>query len=153
MIGLHVAVLKGDAACVRLLLGESGDAMSVAGVNLTTKKGSNPLQCAIKTGSVSCIQLLLAAGARRTAKRGPLPLECARHFHPGNAELLALLDLSVVRSKPLVCDCCSKEADLDECACGAAWYCSSACQTTAWAAHQRRCNALRAEQAASAHAF
>jgi ankyrin repeat protein len=146
--GLHMACLSGDAECVRLLLGGTGDAMRVADVNLQEgQKGFTPLMCAIQSGSVPCVQMLLAAGARRLFKSGDTFVRRACQFHPGNAELRNLLDPLIVRSKPLVCDCCAREAALDECACGAAWYCSGDCQSKALAAHQRRCKALCAERA------
>jgi len=133
--------------CTRLLLGDKGDAMRVADINLPDKKGFTPLMLAIQSGSVPCVRMLLAAGARRLSKNGDTFVRRACQFHPSNVELIALLDPLIVRSKPLVCDCCAKETELDECACGAAWYCSIDCQSTAWAAHQRRCKALCAERA------
>jgi MYND finger/Ankyrin repeat len=130
--------------------------MTPAEVNIADVTGATALHVAARSGDARICGVLLGAGARLDAKTlsGMTPLAEARHFHPTNTALHALLSGAGPSNLPgTVCDHCGKTAEqadvkrFKSCsACFGAHYCDAACQTAGWAGHKAACKERRAKR-------
>jgi hypothetical protein len=144
-----------------MLVGRPGKVrMTPAEVDAVTENGLTPLHLAAHLGSDQICAVLLWAGALldgetssppgfTPASHGWTPLMIARHNHPTNAALLALLSGDAL-AQPLgfVCNHCGlivEEAwvrGLKACEkCYAVRYCGKECQLAAWPGHREACQA------------
>jgi hypothetical protein len=136
--------------------------MTPAEVNAADNNGATALHLAAEYGSDQICGVLLAVGALVDAKdsHGHTPIMIARHFHPTNAALLALLSGEAApQPLGLVCDHCGKPAQeasvkcLKTCSdCNIARYCGKECQQAAWPGHMAACKA-RVKELGSARVF
>ena len=156
---LFYAVENGNLSCVILLIGRPGNVkMPPAQVSEPDARGVTALHFAADNGWDRICGVLLEAGARRDAKLdGWTPLMIARHRHPANAALHALLceggGGGPARLPGTVCDHCGKSAEeaavpfLKSCgSCYGMRYCGAACSAAAWPAHKAACKTAKAER-------
>ena len=124
--------------------------MSPAEIDARDSKGRTPLFMAAKNGHRYCCAALLAAGAdpAAAAHDGFTALDAARHNHPGNLELIELLECRGGGPAPLLCaGCGASDKRLRACsACGFASFCSAACLAEAWTTgtHKAECQRIQA---------
>jgi len=149
---LHYAAQDGHLACVTMLIGRpENQTMSVAEINARDSKGRTPLFMAALNGHRYCCAALLAAGADISLAdcEGHTVLDAAKHFHPGNQELIELLECRGGGPAPLLCaGCGASDKRLRACsACGSASFCSAACLAEAWTTgtHKAECQRIQAE--------
>ena len=148
---LHAAAQNGHLACVTLLIGRpENQKMSPAEIDARDSLGRTPLFMAAKNGHRYCCAALLAAGAdpAAAAHGGHTALGAARKFHPGNQELIELLECRGGGPAPLLCaGCGASDKRLRACsACGSASFCSDACMAQAWTTgtHKAECQRIQA---------
>jgi len=149
---LHVAAQGGHLACVTLLIGRpNNQKMSLAEIDARNVFGATPLFMAALKGHRYCCAALLAAGADPAAAShgGFTALDIARHCHPGNQELIELLECRGGGPAPLLCSGCgASDKRLRACsACQSAAFCSAACLAQAWTTgtHKAECQRIQAE--------
>ena len=149
---LHYAAQNGHLACVTLLIGRpDNQKMSPAEINAQANQGQTPLYLAAFSGHRYCCAALLAAGAdpAAAAHGGFTALFVAKRFHPGNQELIELLECRGGGPAPLLCaGCGASDKRLCACsACGSASFCSNACMAQAWTSgtHKAECKRIQAE--------
>jgi len=149
---LHFAAEGGHLACVTLLIGRpDNQKMSVTEIDVRDEKGCTPLFMAAKNGHRYCCAALVAAGADPAAAipDGRTALDAAKHFHPGNQELIELLECRGGGPAPLLCaGCGASDKRLRACsACQSAAFCSAACLAQAWTTgtHKAECQRIQAE--------
>jgi len=149
---LHAAASGGHLACVTLLIGRpDNQKMSPAEIDARDSEGCTPLFIAALCGQRYCCAALLAAGADPAAAtpEGYTPLDAAKQCHPGNQELIELLECRGGGPAPLLCaGCGASDKRLNACsACGSAAFCSAACLTEAWTTgtHKAECKRIQAE--------
>jgi ankyrin repeat protein len=151
-IPLHCAAGNGHLSCVVMLVGRPGKVrMTPAEVDAADVNGLTALRLAAYQGFDQICGVLLGAGALVDAKdsHGQTPLMYARHNHPTNAALLALLSGDApAQPLGLVCDHCGKTAEeasvrsLKDCGkCYVVRYCGKKCQLAAWSEHKEACKA------------
>jgi hypothetical protein len=138
-------------ACVTLLIGRpDNQKMSSAEIDARDSKGRTPLFMAALCGHRYCCAALLAAGADPAAAvpDGRTALDIAKECHPGNQELIELLDCRDGGPAPLLCaGCGASDKRLRACsACGSASFCSAACLAEAWTTgtHKAECQRIQA---------
>jgi hypothetical protein len=129
---LHVAAYDGHLACVMLLIGRpENQKMSPADTDARNEFGATPLYLAAQNGHRYCCAALLAAGADVSLADcvGDTALDLARHYHPGNKELIELLECRGGGPAPLLCaGCGASDKRLRACsACGSVSFCGAAC--------------------------
>jgi len=149
---LHAAACDGHLTCVTMLIGRpDNQKMSVAEIDARDSLGRTPLFMAALVGHRYCCAALLAAGADPAAAvpDGRTALDIAKHFHPGNQELIELLECRGGGPAPLLCaGCGASDKRLRACsACGSASFCSDACIVQAWTTgtHKAECQRIQAE--------
>jgi len=147
---VHAAACDGHLACVTLLIGRpDNQKMSVAEIDARDSMGRTPLYMAALGGQRYCCAALLAAGADPdvTDDAGHTALDVAKHFHPGNQELIELLECRGGGPAPLLCaGCGASDKRLRACsACGSASFCSAACLAEAWTTgtHKAECQRIQ----------
>jgi len=146
---LHYAAQNGHLACVTLLIGRpENQKMSAAVINACDSKGRTPLFMAARFGHCYCCAALLAAGAdpAATTHDGFTALGAAKDFHPGNQELIELLECCGGGPAPLLCaGCGASDKRLRACsACGSVSFCSDACMAQFWRVHKAECKRIQA---------
>ena len=149
---LHYAAHHGHLACVTLLIGRpENQKMGPAEIDVRTESwGRTPLFLAAEKGHRYCCAALLAAGADVSLVdfEGHTALDAAKHFHPGNQELIELLECRGGGPAPLLCaGCGASDKRLRACsACGSASFCSAACLAQAWTTgtHKAECQRIQA---------
>ena len=148
---LHTAAEEGHLACVTLLIGRpENQKMSPAEVDVRESHGATPLYLAAQNGHRYCCAALLAAGADPTAviHSGHTALDIAKQCHPGNQELIEVLECRGGGPAPLLCAGCGvSDKRLRACsACGFAAFCSAACLAQAWTTgtHKAECQRIQA---------
>ena len=148
---LHVAAYDGHLACVMLLIGRpENQKMSPADTDARNEFGATPLYLAAQNGHRYCCAALLAAGADVSLADcvGDTALDLARHYHPGNKELIELLECRGGGPAPLLCaGCGASDKRLRACsACGSVSFCSAACLAQAWTTgtHKAECQRIQA---------
>jgi len=151
---LHTAAREGHLACVTLLIGRpENQKMIPADIDARNEIGATPLFLAAQSGHRYCCAALLAADAdpaavlMRDGLDGPTALEVARHFQPGNQELIELLECRGGGPAPLLCaGCGASDKRLRACsACQYAAFCSDACLAQFWPVHKAECKRVQAE--------
>ena len=147
---LHYAACGGHLACVTLLIGRpENQKMSPAEIDARAHQGQTALYLAAKNGHRYCCAALLAAGAdpAAAAHSGHTALDAAKHFYPGNQELIELLECRGGGPAPLLCaGCGASDNRLRAClACGSASFCSNACMAQFWPVHKAECKRIQAE--------
>jgi len=149
---LHRAAQNGHLACVTMLIGRADNQkMSPAEIDARANEGQTALYLAALNGHRYCCAALLAAGAdpAAAAQSGHTALDVAKHFHPGNQELIELLECRGGGPAPLLCaGCGASDKRLRACsACGSASFCSAACLAEAWTTgtHKAECQRIQAE--------
>ena len=149
---LHAAAQGGHLACVTLLIGRpENQKMSPAEIDVRESLGRTPLFMAARFGHRYCCAALLAAGADPAAAMpsGHTALDIAKYYHPGNQELIELLECRGGGPAPLLCaGCGASDKRLRACsACGSASFCSAACLAEAWTmgTHKAECQRIQAE--------
>ena len=135
-----------------LLIGRpDNQKMSAAEIDARDSLGRTPLFMAAKNGHRYCCAALLAAGAdpAAAAHGGHTALGAARKFHPGNQELIELLECRGGGPAPLLCaGCGASDKRLRACsACGSASFCSAACLAQAWTTGTHKAECLRIQAA------
>ena len=150
---LHAAAHDGHLACVTLLIGRPDSLkMSAAEINAPDKNGLAAFVMAVMGGHRYCCAALLAAGADPAAdiQDGFSALDLAKHLHPGNQELIELLECRGGGPAPLLCaGCGASDKRLHFCsACGSASFCSAACMAQAWTKgkHKAECKRIQAKK-------
>ena len=146
---LHFAAQNGHLACVSLLIGRpENQKMSPAEIDARDSTGRTPLVMAALNGHRYCCAALLAAGADPAAAipDGRTALDIAKHFHPGNLELIELLECRGGGPAPLLCaGCGASDKRLRACsACGSVSFCSNACMAQFWPVHKAECKRIQA---------
>jgi len=148
---LHFAAQEGHLACVTLLIGRpDNQKMSVAEIYARDSTGRTPLYMAALGGHRYCCAALLAAGADVSLADcdGDTALDIAKECHPGNQELIELLECRSGGPAPLLCaGCGASDKRLRACsACGSASFCSAACLAEAWTTgtHKAECQRIQA---------
>jgi len=146
---LHSAAQNGHLACVTLLIGRpENQKMSPAEIDARLVDGRTPLFIAAMNGHRYCCAALLAAGADPAAAipDGRTALDAAMYFHPGNQELIELLECRGGGPAPLLCaGCGASDKRLRACsACGSASFCSNACMAQFWPVHKAECQRIQA---------
>ena len=148
---LHMAAQEGHLACVTLLIGRpDNQKMRVAEIDARDSKRRTPLYMAALGGQRYCCAALLAAGADPAAvtNNGNTALDVAKRCHPGNQELIELLECLGGGPAPLLCaGCGASDKRLRACsACGSASFCSAACLAQAWTTgtHKAECQRIQA---------
>ena len=148
---LHSAAQDGHLACVTMLIGRpENQKMNPAEINARANQGQTALYLAAFGGHRYCCAALLAAGAdpAATTHDGFTALDAARYYHPGNQELIELLECRDGSPAPLLCaGCGASDKRLCACsACGAASFCSAACLAEAWTTgtHKAECQRIQA---------
>jgi ankyrin repeat protein len=154
---LHYAAQEGHLACVTMLIGRpKNQKMSPAEIDARDWMRRTPLFMAALTGHRYCCAALLAAGAdpAATIPDGRTALDVARQYHPGNQELIELLECRGGGPAPLLCaGCGASDKRLSACsACGSASYCNAACLAQAWntGTHKAECQRIQTENAEKA---
>ena len=149
---LHSAAQEGHLACVTLLIGRADNQkMSSTEIDAGANRGQTPLYLAALYGHRYCCAALLAAGANpaATTHNGHTALDAAKQLHPGNQELIELLECRGGGPAPLLCaGCGASDKRLRACsACWAASFCSAACLAQAWTTgtHKAECQRIQAE--------
>jgi len=146
---LYAAAQEGHLACVTLLIGRpENQKMSAAEINARANEGQTALFITALGGHRYCCAALLAAGADPTVttRLGHTALDIARQNHPGNQELIELLECRGSGPAPLLCaGCGASDKRLRACsACGSASFCSNACMAQLWPVHKAECQRLQA---------
>jgi len=148
---LHFAAQEGHLACITLLIGRpENQKMSAAEINAQANEGQTALYVAAANGHRYCCAALLAAGAEPAVVThdGHTALDAAKHFHPGNQELIELLECRGGGPAPLLCaGCGASDKRLRACsAYGSASFCSAACLAEAWTTgtHKAECQRIQA---------
>jgi len=148
---LHFAAQGGHLACLTLLIGRpENQKMSPAEIDARDSLRRTPLYMSALNGHRYCCAALLAAGADPTVTThsGNTPLNIARQNHPGNQELIELLECRGGGPAPLLCaGCGASDKRLRACsACGSAAFCSDACMAQAWTTgtHKAECKRIQA---------
>ena len=146
---LHSAAHGGHLACVTLLIGRpENQKMSPAEIDIRDSKERTPLFMAAMNGHRYCCAALLAASADPAiaAINGRTALDVAKHFHPGNQELIELLECRGGGPAPLLCaGCGASDKRLHACtACQSASFCSDACMAQFWPVHMAECMRIQA---------
>jgi len=148
---LNSAAQNGHLACVTLLIGRpENQKMSTAEIDDRNMRGCTPLFMAARFGHRYCCAALLAAGADPAVAipDGRTALDVAKRFHPGNQELIELLECRGGGPVQLLCaGCGASEKRLRACsACGSASFCSAACMAEAWTTgtHKAECQRIQA---------
>ena len=147
---LHFAAQEGHLACVTLLIGRpDNQKMSAAEIDARDSEGCTSLYSASYNGHCYCCAALLAAGADPavTNSSGSTALDVAKHYHPGNQELIELLECCGGGPAPLLCaGCGASDKRLHLCtACKYASFCSDACMAQFWPVHKAECKRIKAE--------
>ena len=147
---LHAAAQGGHLACVTLLIGRpENQKMSPAEIDARANQGQTALHLAALGGHRYCCAALLAAGADPAAAAidGLTALDIAKHCHPGNQELIELLECRSGGPAPLLCaGCGASDKRLRACsACGSASFCSNACMARFWPVQKAECKRIQAE--------
>ena len=148
---LHAAAQNGHLSCVTLLIGRpENQKMSPAEIDARANQGQTALHLAAFSGHRYCCAALLAAGADPAAviNNGRTALDIAKHCHPGNQELIELLECRGGGPAPLLCvGCGASDKRLRACsACGPASFCSNACMAQFWPVHKAECKRIQAEK-------
>ena len=146
---LHSAAQGGHLACVTLLIGRpENQKMSAAEINARANEGQTALFIAAQCGHRYCCAALLAAGADPavTTPSGHTALDAAKILHPGNQELIELLECRGGGPAPLLCaGCGASDKRLRACsACGSVSFCSAACMAQFWPVHKAECKRIQA---------
>ena len=146
---LHSAAQEGHLACVTMLIGRpENQKMSAAEIDARADQGLTALYLAAHGGHRYCCAALLAAGAdpAAAAHGGFTALDAAKHFHPGNQELIELLECRGGGPAPLLCaGCGASDKRLRACsACGSVSFCSDACMAQFWPVHKAECMRIQA---------
>ena len=146
---LHAAAQEGHLACVTMLIGRpENQKMSPAEIDARNVQGRTPLILAAQCGHRYCCAALLAAGADPSAvtPEGHTALDIAKYCHPGNQELIELLECCGGGPAPLLCaGCGASDKRLRVCsACGSASFCSAACMAQFWPVHKAECKSIQA---------
>jgi len=150
---LHAAAENGHLACVTLLIGRPDSwKMSAAELDARDAKGRTPLFLAAMMGHRYCCAALLAAGADPGAAshKGRTALDAAKHAakhnHPGNQDLVELLECRGGGPAPLLCaGCGASDKRLHACSvCQSAAFCSQSCFNQAYSAHREECERIKA---------
>ena len=122
--------------------------MSAAEIDARADQGLTALYLAAHGGHRYCCAALLAAGAdpAAAAHGGFTALDAAKHFHPGNQELIELLECRGGGPAPLLCaGCGASDKRLRACsACGSVSFCSDACMAQFWPVHKAECMRIQA---------
>ena len=147
---LHYAAQDGHLACVTLLIGRpDNQKMSAAEIDAQANEGQSAHYLAAANGHHYCCAALLAAGAdpAPAAIDGLTALDIAKHCHPGNQELIELLECRSGGPAPLLCaGCGASDKRLRACsACGSASFCSNACMARFWPVQKAECKRIQAE--------
>ena len=153
---LHSAAQDGHLACVTMLIGRpENQKMNPAEIDARDVHGRTPLFVAALDGHRYCCAALLAAGADPgiAVPDGRTALDIAKQYHPGNQELIELLECRGGGPAPLLCaGCGASDKRLRACsACGSASFCSAACLAQAWTTgtHKAECQAENEEETRS----
>ena len=146
---LHISAQNGHLACVTLLIGRpDNQKMSAAEIDARDSLRRTPLYLSALSGHRYCCAALLAAGADPAAvtHSGNTALDAAKHYHPGNQELIELLECRGGGPAPLLCaGCGASDKRLRACsACGSASFCSNACLAQFWPVHKAECQRIQA---------
>jgi len=148
---LQASAHGGHLACVTMLIGRpENQKMSPVEIDARDSKGRTPLFMAAMNGHRYCCAALLAAGADPgiAVPDGRTALDIAKEFHPGNQELIELLECRGGGPAPLLCaGCGASDKRLRACsACGSASFCSAACLAEAWTTgtHKAECQRIQA---------
>jgi len=149
---LHAAARSGHLACVTMLIGRpENQKMSAAEIDARDPVGRTSLFTAAMNGHRYCCAALLAAGADPAivTHYGHTALDVAKECHPGNQELIELLECRGGGPAPLLCaGCGASDKRLRACsACGSAAFCSAACLAQAWTAGTHKAECLRIQAA------
>jgi len=147
---LHFAAQRGHLACVTLLIGRpENQKMSVAEIDARDSIGRTSLFMAARCGHRYCCAALLAAGADpgTAIADGRTALDIAKEYHPGNQELIELLECRGGGPAPLLCaGCGASDKRLRACsACGSSAFCSAACLAEAWTTGTHKAECQRGE--------
>ena len=147
---LHSAAQGGHLACVTLLIGRP-DNQKMSSVEIDARESTlacTPLFMAALKGHRYCCAALLAAGADPSAAtpEGHTALDVAKQVHPGNQELIELLECRGGGPAPLLCaGCGASDKRLRACsACGSVSFCSNACMAQFWPVHKAECKRIQA---------
>ena len=148
---LHIAAHFGHLACLTLLMGRpENQKVSPAEIDARDSKGQTPLFLGALGGHRYCCAALLATGADVSIANGvgATALDVAKECHPGNKELIELLECRGGGPAPLLCaGCGASDKRLRACsACGSASFCSNACMAQAWTTgtHKAECKRIQA---------
>jgi hypothetical protein len=146
---LHFAAQHGHLACVTMLIGRpDNQKMSAAEIDARDDMGRTPLFVAAMNGHRYCCAALLAAGADPAADipDGRTALDAAKDCHPGNQELIELLECRGGGPAPLLCaGCGASDKRLRACsACGSVSFCTNACLAQFWPVHKAECKRIQA---------
>ena len=146
---LHFAAQNGHLACVTLLIGRpENQKMNPAEIDARANQGQTALVLAAIGGHRYCCAALLAAGADPAVAipSGQTALDAAKQYHPGNQELIELLECRGGGPAPLLCaGCGASDKRLRACsACGSASFCSNAFMAQFWPVHKAECKRIQA---------
>jgi len=147
---LHYAAHHGHLACVTLLIGRpENQKMGPAEIDVRTESwGRTPLFLAAEKGHRYCCAALLAAGADVSLVdfEGHTALDVAKHYHPGNQELIEFLECRGGGPAPLLyAGCGPSDKRLRACsACGSVSFCGDACMAQFWPVHKAECKRIQA---------
>ena len=135
-----------------LLIGRpDNQKMSAAEIDARDSLGRTPLFMAALKGHRYCCAALLAAGADpgTAVPDGTTALDIALENHPGNQELIELLESRGGGPAPLLCaGCGASDKRLRACsACGSASICSAVCLAEAWTTGTRKAECQRIQAA------
>jgi len=124
--------------------------MSATEIDARDSLGRTPLFMAARNSHRYYCAALLAAGADPAVAMplGITALDIAKECHPGNQELIELLECRGGGPAPLLCaGCGASDKRLRACsACGASAFCSAACLAEAWTTgtHKAECQRIQA---------